>query len=67
VDRPDPFTLQDDVARGTRPEEHWVIARQLDELNASLTVVDFQSSHAVFQGFFPWLLTVAPPSLRGDE
>ena len=41
-----PLALQDHVARRARPEQDGMIARQLDELDASLTVVYFQGGHA---------------------
>ena len=42
----DPLSGEDDVAGGTGAEEQGVIARQLDELNASFIVVYFQGCHA---------------------
>src|SRR5262249_33445538 len=46
VDGGDSLPLLEDVAGWARAEEHGVIARQVDELNAALTVVDFQCGHA---------------------
>src|SRR5262245_41384710 len=45
MDRGDPLAFQDDVAGRARAKEHGMIARQVDELNAALSVVDFQSGH----------------------
>ena len=59
VHRPDPLAGQDDVARRARAEEDGVVARQLDELHASLTVVNFEGGHArVFSSGFGFVVKV---------
>src|SRR5206468_732957 len=42
----DPWSFQDQVTRRAGPEYRRMIASQLDKLDTSLTVVNFQSSHS---------------------
>jgi hypothetical protein len=44
--RPGPFAGEDDVTGNARAEKRGMVARQLDELNPPLVVVNFQGGHA---------------------
>ncbi len=49
VNRPDSRPLEYDVACRTRSEKDGMIASQLDELNATLTIVNFESCHIAYR------------------